>query len=318
MFDIEQAMRFNDVESVDVEFSAIFAEVNFTNDLFIFNDTYNNQMEERAGQVFVRRVNKSSTVGTVATEPGGLDFNTEQVGDDLLVMNKIYTLSTSRKIYGAIEAARKNGTLYKQKEITVRSHNEAWNAQGVALLLGGKNGGTTASNFTPSANTTPSTAETIVGNILSDDTQIIESDATANVILVSPRTAAMLLSKLAVGQGFLPSTNETARRNGVVGDLFGKRVIVTNFLGQASGIVSKIINKTGQTSIHQDILDGSAAATNVEYIIYDMNTWYMDDVFEGMRELAQVPGFFGSQVELQTVSGALNTNPERAIVKFAA
>lgn len=309
MFDVTQAMRYNSVETVDAEFSAILAEINYTADLFEPGVTYSNEIEEKAGQVFVRKLGKSAVNGTDATAAGGLKFESEETADSLLPMNKIYTLSASELCPSAIDAARKSGKLAQKKEVVVRAHNEAWNAQGVALLLGGKNGGTVANNHTVDADDSAPTSETIVDMLLAVQQQILEADTNADTVLVSPEVRTMLLTKFAQGKGFLPQTNEDAKRRGVIGDLLGMTVKVTNFLGKASNIRGKIQGD----KVHADVIEGAALAKRVDFIVYDSKTWYMDDVFTGMRENPYVAGYFGSSVDIQTISGALNTNPERCI-----
>lgn len=303
MFNVQNAMRYNNLETVDAEFSSILAEINYTNDIFVPGETYNDEMEEKAGQVFVRKLGKGSVKGTDATAANGLHFDTDQTGDTLLAMNKIYTLSKSELVPAAIDAARKSGKLAQKKDVVVRSHGEAWQAQGVALLL--KSG-----NNTADSDTSAITPENVVDKILAAQQQIIESDGTADVCLVSPHVRSCLLTNFAKGKGFIPETNEEAKRTGVIGDLLGLKVKCTNFLGQASNIAGKI---TGN-GVHADITSGAAAAKLADFVIYDHKTYYIDTVFEGFRENPYIQGYFGCSVDIQSVSGALNTNPERCIV----
>lgn len=303
MFNTENAMRYNDKETVDAEFSAILAEINYTNDLFVPGETYNDEMEEKAGQVFVRKLGKGIVKGTDATAANGLRFDTDQTSDELLVMNKIYTLSKSELCPSAIDAARKSGKLAQKKDVVVRAHGEAWQAQGVALLL-------KDSNHTKDSDTEEITAENVVDKILAVQEQIIESDADADVCFVSPHVRSCLLTNFAKGKGFIPETNEEAKRKGVIGDLLGLKVKVTNFLGKASNINGKIIGE----GVHEDIKKGANAAKNVDFIVFDHKTYYIDTVFEGLRENPYIPNFFGCSVDVQSISGALNTNPERCVV----
>lgn len=303
MFNVDNAMRFNNKDTVDAEFSAILAEINYTNDLFVPGETYNDEMDEKAGQVFVRKLGKGTVKGTDATAADGLHFDTDQNADTLVVMNKIYVLSKSELCPAAIDVARKSGKLAQKKDVVVRSHGEAWQAQGVALLL-------KESNHTKDADTDEITPENAVDKILAVQQQIIESDADADVCFVSPHVRTCLLSNFAKGKGFIPETNEEAKRKGVIGDLLGLKVKWTNFLGKASNITGKI---TGE-NVHQDIKDGAKAAKNVDFIVFDHKTYYIDTVFEGLRENPYIQGYFGCSVDVQSISGALNTNPERCVV----
>ena len=206
MFNVENAMRFNNKETVDAEFSAILAEINYAADIFVPGETYNDEMEEKAGQVFVRKLGKGSVKGNDATAENGLKFDTDQTADELLVMNKIYVLSKSELCPEAIDVARKSGKLAQKKEVVVRGHGESWQAQGAALLL-------KSDNHTIDADTDEITPENVVDKILAVQQQIIESDGEAGVCLVSPHVRTCLLSNFAKGKGFLPETNEEAKRN---------------------------------------------------------------------------------------------------------
>ena len=303
MFSVENAMRYNNKETVDSEFSAILAKINYTNDLFVPGETYNDAIEEKAGQVFVRKLGKGTVKGSDATKADGLKFETDQTDDSLMVMNKIYTLSKSELVPAAIDEARRSGKLAQKKEVVVRAHGEAWQAQAAALLL--KTG-----NNTADADTEEITPDNVVDKILAAQTQVIEADGEATACLVSPHVRSCLLSKLAQGKGFLPTTNEEAKRQGVIGDLLGLKVKWTNFFGKASNIAGKI---TG-AGVHEDITTGAEAAKKVDFVVYDPQTYYIDTVFEGQRENPYLPNYFGCSVDIQSVSGALNTNPERCIV----
>ncbi len=303
MFNVENAMRFNNKETVDAEFSAILAEINYTNDVFVPGETYADDIEEKNGQTFVRKLGKGTVKGSDATAENGLHFDTDQTGDTLLPMNNIYTLSKSELCPEAIDVARKSGKLAQKKEIVVRSHGEAWQAQSAALLM-------KTENNTKDSDTDAITPENVVDKILAVQQQIIESDGEADVCIVSPYVRTCLLTNFAKGKGFIPETNEDAKRRGVIGDLLGLKVKVSNFYGKASNILGKI---TGN-SVHQDIKDGAAAAKLVDFIVYDHRTFRINTLFEGFRENPYIQGYFGCSVDIQSVSGALNTNPERCIV----
>jgi H2-forming N5,N10-methylenetetrahydromethanopterin dehydrogenase-like enzyme len=87
---------------------------------------------------------------------------------------------------------------------------------------------------------------------------------------------------------------------------------VSNHIGAGSNIAGKIV--AGVNAVHADIAAGATAALTVDFILYDHNTFYIDTIFEGLRENAYVAGYFGCSVDIQSVSGVLNTNPERCIV----
>lgn len=295
-FDVENAMRYNAAETVDAEFSGILAEINYYNDILTPGETYSDEIEEQAGQVFVRKLGKSEVAITDATTAGGLDFVNTEAQDSLIPLINKDAVSVSEKCYGAVDAVRKSGKIPQKKEVATRSHQEKWQGLGVSYMF-------TDGNFTPSANTTLDTAATVADSILADQQQIIESNGIADVLIVSPAYRSLILSDYMKGKGFLPETNEEAKRHGKIGDFLGMKVYVSNFLGSASGVPAGA--------------PGRANAVAAGYIMYDHRTFYIDTVFEGARDYVPEK-FFGVLVQIQTVSGGINTNPERAIAKIIA
>lgn len=312
-FNYENAMRFNGSETVDAEFSSILAEINYTNDVFEAGVTYSDEITNKAGQVFVRRLGKGAVYGSDATVADGLKFETHETQDAILPLHNIYTLSKSELCLRAIFANRSTGQLADKKRVVVKSHGEAWQAQAIALLLGGKNGGQVANNFTAHSSTDALTADNIIPTILDAQTQILEGDGNSDICIVSPATRALLLTQRAKGMGFIPETNEEALRRGVIGDILGLIIKVSNHIGKGGNIASKI--KDGITKVHADIIEGATKAKDVDFIIYDHNTLYIDTVFEGIEEVEKVPGYMGGSVDIQSITGLLNANPERCIVK---
>lgn len=309
MFDINDAMRFNDAETVDAEFSSILAEINYTADVWEPGVTYSDDIEERAGQLFIRKLGKGTVVGTDATSAGGLDFTAVQTGDELIPLIKNATLAKSEKIYTLIDNARKSGKLAEKEEVVVRTHGEAWQGQVTALLLGDED------NFTEVAAPVALTADNVVDQILATQQQILESDADADVVIVSPACRSLLLTNNAKGKGFLPETNEDAKRKGIIGDLLGMKVKVTNFLGKASSIATKITPKDGEALLEQ-ITDGAEKAKKTAFLVLDHKTFRVVTTILGAasREVKGELGFFGTIASMQSISGAKNTNPERCIV----
>lgn len=309
-FNVENAMKFCNKETVDAEFTNILAEINYANDVWEEGETYQDDGEYQAGQLFYRKLGKGTVTGTNATSAGGLDIEAAQTEDTLLPMVCDAVLTKAEKIYQGINDARKSGKTAEKKEVVVRASEEARQALITARVLGGKNGTNATTNFTASANTDTPTKETVVDLILADQEAILESDAEASVCFVSPKVRSLLLSNFAKGQGFLPETNEDAKRRGVIGDLLGMTVKVTNHIGSASNIAGKI---TGLANITQDDVDGANAAKNCDWIIFDPKTVRVHTNILGLRELDKCQGFNGVQVDMQSITGVLNTNPERCI-----
>ena len=313
-FNVENVMRYCNKETVDAEFTDILAEINYANDVWEEGETYQDDGEYQAGQLFYRKLGKGTVKGTNATSAGGLDIEAVETEDSLMPMLVDAVLTKAEKIYQAVSDARKSGKTAEKKEVVVRSHEESRQALITARVLGGKNG-TNNANFTASADTSVPTKENVVDLILADQEAILENDCEATVCFVSPKIRSLLLSNFAKGQGFLPETNEEAKRRGVIGDLLGMTVKVTNHIGAASNIAGKI---TGLANITNDDVNGANAAKNCDWIIFDPKTIRVHTNILGLRELSNLPTFNGVQVDMQSISGVLNTNPERCVAHIHA
>lgn len=313
-FNVENAMKYCNTETVDAEFTGILGEINYANDVWVEGETYQDDGEYQAGQLFYRKLGKGTVKGTNATGEGGLDIEAVETKDSLMPMLVDAVLTKAEKVYQAVSDARKSGKLAEKKEVVVRASEEARQALITARVLGGKNGANVA-NFTASADTAVPTAATVVDQILADQQAILESDANATMCFVSPKVRSLLLSAYAKGQGFLPETNEDAKRRGVIGDLLGMTVKVTNHIGAGSNIAGKI---TGLENITADDVVGAENALNCDWIVFDPASMRVKTNILGLRELTNLPGFNGAQVDMQTINGVLNTNPERCIAHIHA
>jgi|GEM_PF-5622299 len=315
-FNVDNAVKYGNIESVDTSFSAIAVELNYTDDVMVPGETYNDEIERDAAQLMVRKLGKGNVQGGDVTKANGLKFNTDETADELMTLLSIFPLSKSELCQGKLDLVRASGKLAQKKAVVLRAHQEAWQAQAIALMLGGKNGGLNATNHTLSANTDKPVndggSQDITNLILAAQTQILEGDASSNVCIVSPEMRALLLSQRARAIGFIPEVNQQALRRGIIGDLFGLKVKVSNHIGRGSNIAGKI--KAGVNGVHADIVEGAQKALITDFMVYDWRTWYINTTFTGTRENTMIGGYFGLSVDVQTISGALNTNPERCIV----
>ena len=274
-------------QNVDERYSAIVEPNLYTDDVLIPNVTFTNKYEiGPAGQIFVHKIDKKAvTVGTP-----GRDF-TDVAADDTLIpiaLNNNY--QQSRKLYGvqANAVAFDMGEEYLSDAIaTVR---EARRYSALACL---------AKEGTASANTTASTASTVVTNLLALRKQIKDNHGEANFALVNTTDYAFLLEAIGIREVYDPAvrTAELMRR-------FGLTIIECNGFDEAQ---AKYYNSAGTLQ--------TVDLTGVEMIVGTYKAFSLVDNLEVMR-IVNSEMFAGSKAQVEINSGLKVTSPAQIVVKL--
>lgn len=276
-------------QNVDERYSPIVEPNLFTDDILIPNVTFTNKYSVGpAGQIFVHKIDKKAvTVGTP-----GRDF-TDVVADDALIpiaLNNNY--QQSRKLYGvqANAVAFDMGEEYLADAIaTVR---EARRYSALACM---------AQEGTAVSNTTATTAQTVVSNLLALRKQIKDDHGEANFALVSTNIYALLLGEIGIREVYDPAVRsaELMRR-------FGLTIMECNGFDEAQ---AKYYDSTGTLK--------TVDLTKVEMIVGDYQAFSLIDNLEVMR-IVDSEMFAGSKAQVEINSGLKVTQPLEIVVKKIA
>lgn len=276
-------------QNVDERYSPIVEPNLYTDDILIPNVTFTAKYSVGpAGQIFVHKLDKKAvTVGTP-----GRDFS-DVVADDTLIpiaLNNNY--QQSRKLYGvqANAVAFDMGEEYLSDAIaTVR---EARRYSALACL---------AQEGTAVSNTTATTAQTVVTNLLALRKQIKDNHGNANFALVSTNIYALLLGEIGIREVYDPAVRsaELMRR-------FGLNIMECNGFDEAQ---AKYYDSTGTLK--------TVDLTKIEMIVGDYEAFSLVDNLEVMR-IVDSEMFAGSKAQVEINSGLKVTQPAEIVVKKIA
>lgn len=276
-------------QNVDERYSSIVEPNLYTDDILIPNVTFTAKYSVGpAGQIFIHKLDKKS----VAVGTPGRDF-TDVVADDTLIpiaLNNNY--QQSRKLYGvqANAVAFDMGEEYLADAIATVRESRRYSA--LACL---------ATEGTAVSNTTATTAQTVVNNLLALRKQIKDNHGQANFALVSTSIYALLLGEIGIREVYDPAvrTAELMRR-------FGLTIMECNGFDLAT---AEYYNSAG-TKVTADL-------TKVEMIVGDFNAFSLVDNLEVMR-IVDSEMFAGSKAQVEINSGLKVTQPACIVVKKLA
>jgi len=276
-------------QNVDERYSPIVEPNLYTDDILIPNVTFTAKYSVGpAGQIFIHKLDKKAvTVGTP-----GRDFSDVVADDELIPIALNNNYQQSRKLYGvqANAVAFDMGEEYLSDAIaTVR---EARRYSALACM---------AQEGTAVSNTTASTANTVVANLLALRKQIKDNHGNADFALVSTNVYALLLGEIGIREVYDPAVRsaELMRR-------FGLNIMECNGFDEAQ---AKYYDSTGTLK--------TVDLTKVEMIVGDHEAFSLVDNLEVMR-IVDSEMFAGSKAQVEINSGLKVTQPLEIVVKKIA
>lgn len=296
---LPSSFRFNTKETVDVIFSKILVANLFKDETFVPGKTFTDKYNEMAGQIYARRLGKTSATVKDATTNGGLDLTHTQTEDKLVLIQKKDAISRSEKCYDIVENLRASGGSVDKVNQVVAEFKEACQIQYMSYLLAepaqdngvGVGGATRSSKTQASAN-----LQTLLADILGDREQIRVAGGMADTLIISPEAETLFLANAYTnGNAFIPETNEEIVKSGKIGRLYGMNVYSSNLIGNGN----------------------NGTAGNTEYVIYDHEAFAIAGDILGLRMVNAID-FFGSYAQIEAIVGGGVTNPELAIAKVTA
>lgn len=309
---LPSSFKFNNTETVDTTFSPILVKNLFKDNTFKPGITFTDKYNERAGQIYARRLGKTAATVKDATASGGLDLTHTETADSLVLIQKKDAVSRSEKCYDLVERLRASGkSVDKVNEVTAE-FAEGLQIQWMKYLLATPvaANGVGVGGATRSANTTKDTTlATLLQSILEDRTQIRVNGGKPDVLIISPDMESLFLANAYTsGNAFIPETNEEIVKSGQIGRLYGMKVFTSNLIGEGTPSVLPVAGNAPANT---------GDALNCEYIIYDHDAFAICTDIEGLRMVNAID-FMGSYAQVEAVTGGGVTNPALAIAKVVA
>ena len=309
---LPSSFKLNNSETVDTTFSPVLVKNLFKDNTFIPGVTFTDKYNERAGQIYARRLGKTAATSKDATTSGGLDLTHTETADSLVLIQKKDAISRSEKCYDLVEKLRMSGKSVDKIAEVSEEFKEGLQIKWMSYLLAPTvlASGVGVGGATRSSNTTADTGlDTLIASILADRQQIRVNGGVADVLIISPEMETLFLSNAyKSGNAFVPETNEEIIKTGKIGRLYGMTVFTSNLIGAGTPSVLPVAGNAPANS-------GDAA--NCEYIIYDHDAFAIATDIEGLR-LVNAIDFMGSYAQVQGITGGGVTNPALAIAKITA
>jgi hypothetical protein len=209
-----------------------------------------------------------------------------------------------------IEAARVSGQTADKVALAGESYDEVKELQYLSYLInGGGSPDPTDVGVPASANTTQSTSDTVVSNIIADRAVLLKAGAKPDTLLISVDTDSALLNKVSEKIFYRsPSDTELAVLGAeYAGSIFsGKvKVFTTNALGQDN---SALMGETAETPAWD--------WTALEYVLYDHNTLSIVNVLHTAALVDYRAIEIGSTlISICSICGGRIRNTQKAICK---
>lgn len=306
---LPSSFRYNNVETVDTVFSKILIGLLFKDNTFVPGVTMNDEYNERAGQIYMRKLGKPTITETTATSSGALDLVDTETADTLVLIQKKDVLSASEKCYEAVDELRASGKSVDKVKVVVETFREKCQVKWMSYLLAtpAASDDVVVGGATRTADTTEDTTFAgLIDSILATREQIRANGGKADVVIVNPKMEALFLKNaISAGNAFVPETNEEMYREGKLGRLYGMNVYVSNLIGDDTPIAAS------------GVAGNSGDAANCEYIIYDHRTFGVAADIYGPR-LKESEHLFGSKAQVQGIMGGGVANPALAYAKVVA
>lgn len=309
---LPSSFKLNNSETVDTTFSPVLVKNLFKDNTFIPGVTFTDKYNERAGQIYARRLGKTAATSKDATTSGGLDLTHTETADSLVLIQKKDAISRSEKCYDLVEKLRMSGKSVDKIAEVSEEFKEGLQIKWMSYLLAPtvSASGVGVGGATRSSNTTADTElGTLIASILADRQQIRVNGGVADVLIISPEMETLFLSNAyKSGNAFVPETNEEILKTGKIGRLYGMNVFTSNLIGAGTPSVLPV---AGNAPANSD------DAAKCEYIIYDHDAFAIATDIEGLR-LVNAIDFMGSYAQVQGITGGGVTNPALAIAKITA
>lgn len=306
---LPSSFRFNTVETVDTVFSKILVANLFKDETFVAGKTFTDKYNERAGQIYARRLGKTPATVKDATTSGGLDLVHTETADSLVLIQKKDAISRSEKCYELVETLRASGRSVDKVAEVVAEFKEALQIQMMKYLLAtpSQDSAVGVGGATRSANTEKATnLQELLADILADRQQIRVNGGVADTLIISPEAETLFLANAYTsGNAFIPETNEELVKTGKIGRLYGMNVYTSNLLG--GGVPVTGGNAPANTG----------DASKCEYVIYDHDTFAVACDILGLRMINAID-FIGSYAQIEAIAGGGVVNPALAIAKVTA
>ena len=281
-------------------------------------------VDNRFAVAFIRRLEKIKVTLTKATDKDAFRVVPTRTDGEFIEIKCNDVLKVGEIVSEPIDKARVSGRTADLVALASESYDEIKELRYMSYLInGGGSPDATDVGAPASANTTQSTKDTIINNIIDDRATLRKAGADPDTLIISEDTDAVFLKYIGSRNYFVAASATEAATLGQVfaGTLFsGKvKVFTSNSLGQDNSALVGI-SQTEPTDATEKAAWKKAKAewdwTNIEYILYDHKTLSIINV---ARFIGLVPydaiEHNSTLISIMTVCGGRIRNTKKVLAK---
>ena len=267
-------------------------------------------VDNKFAVAFIRKLDKVKVTLTKATADGAFRVVPTQSDGDFIEVKCNDVLKVAEVVNEPIDDARVSGKTADRVALASESYDEIKELRYLSYLInGGGSPDATDVGAPASANTTRSTKDNILDNIIDDRATLRKAGADPDTLIISEDTDAVFLKYIGARNYFsVASASETA--------VFGQVFAGTLFSGKVRVFTSNAVGQDNSTLVGKEAGDTEWDWSKIEYILYDHKTLCIINVarYIGLIEYSAIE-HNSSLISILTVCGGRIRNTKKAIAK---
>lgn len=267
-------------------------------------------IDNKFAVAFIRKLDKVKVTLTKATADGAFRVVPTQSDGDFIEVKCNDVLKVAEVVSEPIDEARVSGKTADRVALASESYDEIKELRYLSYLInGGGSPDPTDVGAPASANTTRSTKENILDNIIDDRATLRKAGADPDTLIISEDTDAVFLKYLGNRTYFAPASATEA-------SVFGQVFAGTLFSGKVRVFTSNAVGQDNSTLVGEDASTTEWDWSNIEYILYDHKTLCIINVarYIGLVDYSAII-HNSSLISILTVCGGRIRNAKKALAK---
>lgn len=267
-------------------------------------------VDNKFAVAFIRKLDKIKVTMCKASDNDAFRVVPTKADGEFLEVKCNDVLKVAEIVNEPIDAARVSGQTADKVQIASESYDEYKELRYLSYLInGGGSPDATDVGAPASANTTRSTKDNILDNIIDDRATLRKAGADPDTLIISEDTDAVFLKYIGNRNYFsVASASEVSA--------FGQMFAGTLFSGKVRVFTSNSIGQDNSTIVGKTEKDTEWDWSNIEYILYDHKTLSIINIvrFIGLVDYKAIE-HNSTLISIFTVCGGRIRNTKKAIAK---
>lgn len=267
-------------------------------------------VDNRFAVAFIRKLEKIKVTMAKATDDQAFRVVPTQSDGDFLEVKCNDVLKVAEVVSEPIDQARVSGRTADRVALASESYDEIKELRYLSYLInGGGSPDPTDVGAPASSNTTRSTKDTILDNIIDDRATLRKAGADPDTLILSEDSDAVFLKYLGSRTYFRPASETES-------SVFGQVYAGTLFSGKVRVFTSNAVGQDNSTLVGESPKDTEWDWSKIEYILYDHKTLCIVNVarYIGLVDYRAII-HDSTLISILTVCGGRVRNTQKAIAK---